>query len=725
MSCLRKSWPHHKWPMGASVMPHAAFKLVPGVDTEETPALNENSGISQTQLIRFKPDRNGLGLVEKIGGWDRFYVSSMLAIVRALWAWEDLNLLSHLAVGTETIIGQMSAQLAVITNGALLDITPTSVIDNIAPVITTQAGSYSVIITDNVTTGITNYDSVYVTTPISIGGLILFGFYPCSPDGILTPNGYTIWTRDILGNLLPAPSSSSLPVLPSFSTVGPAGAVAGSSTVTVTLPNYTYAAGGTFPVLTPTSVGGITFYGNYVVQSLIDVNNFTIIANTAATSSATGTLNGGLAQFIYSLGQGAIPGGTGYGIGPYGGGGYGTGTPIVPQAGTAINAIDWTLDNWGEILIACAIQPVGGTPFQPIYQWDPGQPTATVIEAGPVVNDGIFVAMPQRQIVAWGSTQTGIQDPLLVRWCDVGNFNVWTATVTNQAGSYRIPKGSRIVGALQGPQQGLILTDIDAWSMQYIGPPFVYSFNEIGTGCGLIARKAAAFFNGIGYWMGYSQFYRLSANGVEIMPCSVWDVVFQNIDRANVRKIRVAVNSLFGEIQWFYPSLSGGGEVDSYVKFNPYVNGGVWDFGLLGRTAWVDQSVLGPPVGADPTTLYLYQHETSNDADGQAMNPSFQTGYYAIAEGDNKTFIDLIWPDMKWGQYNQAQNATVKITFYVVDYPGDTPTAYGPYSVTKATQFFNTRLRGRLVSVNISSDDLGSFWRIGALRYRYAADGKF
>jgi len=704
-------------------MPHAAFKLVPGTDTEETPALNENSGISQTQLIRFKPDRNGLGLVEKIGGWDRFYVSSMLAIVRALWAWEDLNLNSHLAVGTETIIGQMSAQLAVITNGALLDITPTSVIDNIAPVITTQAGSYSVIVTDNVTTGITNYDSVYIATPISIGGLILFGFYPCSPDGILTPNGYTIWSRDILGNLLPAPASSSLPVLPSFSTVGPAGAVAGSSTVTVMLPNYTYAAGGTFPVLTPTSVGGITFYGNYVVQSLIDVNNFTIIANTAATSSDMGTLNGGLAQFIYSLGQGAIPGGTGYGIGSYGGGGYGTGTPIVPQAGTAINAIDWTLDNWGEILIACAIQPVGGTPFQPIYQWDPGQPTATVIEAGPPVNDGIFVAMPQRQVVAWGSTQTGIQDPLLVRWCDVGNFNVWTATVTNQAGSYRIPKGSRIVGALQGPQQGLILTDIDAWSMQYIGPPFVYSFNEIGTGCGLIARKAVAFFNGIGYWMGYSQMYRLSANGVEPMPCSVWDVVFQNIDRANVRKIRVAVNSLFGEIQWFYPSLVGGGEVDSYVKFNAYLN--VWDFGSLGRTAWVDQSVLGPPVGADPSTLLLYQHETSNDADGQAMLPSFQSGYFTIAEGDNKTFIDLIWPDFKWGAYNQAQNATVKITFYVVDYPGDTPTAYGPYSVTKATQFFNTRLRGRLVSVNISSDDLGSFWRIGALRYRYAADGKF
>ena len=104
--------------------------------------------------------------------------------------------------------------------------------------------------------------------------------------------------------------------------------------------------------------------------------------------------------------------------------------------------------------------------------------------------------------------------------------------------------------------------------MQYIGPPFVYSFNEIGTGCGAIARKAIASVNGIPYWMGPSQFYTFSANGVQPLPCSVWDVVFQNLDQTNLYKIRVAVNSRFGEIQWFYPSLSGGGENDSYVKYN-------------------------------------------------------------------------------------------------------------------------------------------------------------
>lgn len=699
-------------------MPHAAFKLAGPVNTNETPALNENSGISQSNLIRFFYSPNGLSLLQKIGGWTRYVPYPMAAIPRALWAWEDLNVHSHLAVGTETIQATGSASLGVITDGVLDDVTPTSLTNDITPTFSTTSGNATVNVVDPVVTGITNYNSVYIATQVSIGGLILFGLYQTDPDGFLGADTYTIFARDQLGNLEPAPNSDTTPQLATFSTQ------AASLTVTVTLPAYTYAVGDTFPVLVPTTVGGIAFFGNYIVQTLVDSNNFTILSPVPAAFSASGDMNMGNVRFIYSFGIGALPGGTGYGLGTYGSGGYGTGTPLAPTTGAGLDAIDWTLDNWGEILIACPdrLPPADGTPFQPIYQWDEGAAQATIITNAPPVNDGIFVAMPQRQIIAWGSTQTGIQDPLLVSWCDVGNFNQWIPLVTNQAGSYRIPKGSHIVGAVQGPQQGIIWTDIDAWAMQYIGPPFVYSFNEIGTGCGLIGRKAAAFFNSAGYWMGPSQFFSLTSEGVQPLPCSVWDAVYQNIDRTNTQKIRVAVNSLFNEIQWFYPSANGGGEVDSYVKYNVVLN--VWDYGALARSAWVDQSVLGPPIGADPGSLLLFQHETSNDADGAAMNSSFQTGYYALSEGDYKTFIDWIWPDMKWGQFSQAQSATVQITFLAVDYPGDTPTVYGPYSVTQATEYFYTRLRARLVAVKISSSDLGSFWRIGNIRYRYSMDGK-
>ena len=139
----------------------------------------------------------------------------------------------------------------------------------------------------------------------------------------------------------------------------------------------------------------------------------------------------------------------------------------------------------------------------------------------------------------------------------------------------------------------------------------------------------------------------------------------------------------------------------------------------------MDQSVLGPPIGANTQDLDIYQHEVGEDADEDPMLSSFTTGYYALAEGDQKTFVDLIWPDMKWGLYNQAQTATVQISFLCVDYPGDTPTVYGPYSVTQATEYLYTRFRARLVAVKISSSDLGSFWRIGNLRYRFAPDGRF
>ena len=701
-------------------MPHASIKLVGGANQVETPALNENSGVQLTNLVRYMYSPNGETILQKLGGWSKFFPNPMPAIVRALWAWEDLNLNAWLAVGTQTIT--TSAQLSAITAGVQSVITPKLITDSIAPVVTATAGSSYLFITDTTTQGITNYDSVYIATQISIGGVVLFGLYPCDPTGLLSSTGYYVQAQDELGNALPATTSSTTPALPLFYTT------IGSTTVLVTLPNYTYASGDTFSVLVPTTIGGVTFFGNYVVDQLISATQFSIITTTQATATTSGSLNGGNAVFIYNTGTGAIPPGSGYGINEYGEGGYGSGVTTTPATGTAIAAVDWTLDNFGEVLIACAIEANQTIPFQPVYAWNPGQGPATVIPQAPPVNDGIFVAMPQRQIVAWGSTETGIQDPLLINWCDVGNYNQWIATVTNQAGSYRIPKGSRIVACVQGPQQAIVWTDIDCWSMQYIGPPYVYGFNEIGSGCGLIARKAAAAVNGVYYWMGPSQFYTLSGSGVTPIPCPVWDVVFQNLNSGssngipNTQRIRVAVNSRFGEIQWFYPSANGTGENDSYVKYNVYL--GLWDYGTLGRTAWVDQSVLGPPIGADPTSLYLYQHETSNDADGQPMLSSFQTGYYALSETDVKAFVDWIKPDAKWGFFDATATATLTIKFLVADYAGQTPTVYGPYTVTQATEYFYTRFRSRLMAINISSNDLGSWWRIGNIRYRYSIDGK-
>lgn len=774
-------------------MPHSTLKLQPGVDQNRTLALNE-AAISETQFVRFVPDKQGLGLVQKLGGWTRWFSSNVRSIVRALWAWEDTNGARYLGLGqqatTVTVTGLVANgttivvtystsstypyfntvgqtvvlsgftpsgydgtyQVASYTNNTVTltsttslgtpsvygelyagdglsviydtsprvrqVITPRDLIKSVTPKFRTQSGSPYVVI-EATGSEVISSDTVYIKTQVSVGGLVLFGLYPCTfIDGA---NLFQITATDSLGNLqlatttVGAPGGGAVPLY-TFSS--------GSAVVKVTLADHGFETGDTFTAIISTTAASVTIYGNYTVTEVLSTSEFNINAANTAGSSTTASMNGGNALFEFFKVPGAVPASLGYGVGGYGAGGYGTGvTPTVGTVGNPMNTADWTLDNWGQTLVAAQ---VGG----PIFTWDPlaGILRAAIITNAPPVNDGMFVAMPQRQIIAWGSTFTGIQDPLLIRWCEAGDYDTWLSLPTNQAGSYRMPKGSKIVGCIQGPQQGLVWTDLALWAMQYVGLPYIYQFNEIGTGCGLISRKAATSMNGVVYWMSQSQFFKLGASGVEMIPCPIWDVIFQDLDLSNADNIRIAANSYFGEVAWYYPTISGNGEPTKYVKYNVILN--QWDFGTLTRTAWINQSILGQPIGAGPTTTpdeedFIFQHETSKDADGAAMTCSFQTGYFAISEGEYKLFVDQVWPDMKWGYYDGTPDADLNLTFYVTDYPTDTPRVYGPYAINYQTQYVTPRFRGRLVSIKMESTDPGSFWRIGATRYRFQQDGKF
>ena len=768
---------------------HATLKLIPTVDTNRTPALNE-AAISATQLVRFVKDRENLGLIQKYGGWTRFYPSSVGAVPRGLWAWRDNLTNSYLAVGCSGTPGP----LYVISNGAIKNITPQLFEDDPAVSCSTTTNTNLVTITDpgfsaattgasgtgsvatityggsyvfpvggnvvisgvtpagyngtfpvtasspgavsfaSTTTGpqtvagtvgnggsnITSYDAVYIPAHISVGGLILFGLYPCIAASATT---YQINALDTLGS--PALATS---------TVTNGGAVAvfnttsGTSIVQVTLNNHGFSVGDTYPVLIATTVGGVVLAGEYTVQSVPSSSTFTIQVGQNATATTSAAINGGNARYVYYVAYGPLPTGSGYSTGGYSTGGYSTGGAPTAATGFPTAATDWAFDNWGQILIA---NPDGANvevgdiePGGPIYQWSPAEnlQLAQIIPQAPIANHSMFLAMPQRQIVALASTFTGVQDHLLIRWCDINNFNQWIALPTNQAGSYRLPRGSRIVGGLQGPQQGLIWTDLALWAMQYVNLPDVYDFNEIAVGCGLIGKKAAGVLSNTVFWMGQSQFYMYTGSGVESLPCTVWDFIFQELDTTQLDRIRAAPNSRFSEMSWFFPTTSGGGEINAYVKYSMATGG--WDYGYLSRTAWINQSVLGPPIGSDPTGL-IFQHETSPNADGQPLNASFQTGYFTLQDGDLLSFIDQVWPDFKWGYYGGAQNATLLMTFYVTDYPGQTPRVFGPYTLTQATKYITPRLRGRLVSIKFESNDIDSFWRIGAPRYRLSPAGKF
>lgn len=711
-------------------MGHQSIRLIPTVDVNRTVALNE-AALSISQAIRFLVDQ-GQPLIQKLGGWQRWNPGALPSICRALWGWQDINAGKWLAAGCTAVGSQGGPLLAMKPTGSQT-ITPRVLQDNVAVDVTTSTSSNLAIIKD-VGSNISSFDAVYVQTHISVGGVIIFGFYPCIAASADT---YEIALVDQFGN----------PIFPT-AIVTDGGAVeaftvtSGSNVVTVTLDDHNLAIGADFPILIQTSLGGVTLQGDYIVQTVVDADNFTILAQQSATSSAGPTaINGGDARYDYYLGFGALPVGTGFGIGGFGIGGFGTGSAPTANVGDPMNATEWTLDNWASLLIACPTSttfgsPDGTTPIGgPVFYWDPlgTTPVAKVIPQAPVTNAGAFVAMPEQQIIVWGTTSTGVQDPLLIRGCDAGDFTDWVATPSNLAFTKRLPRGSTIVVGLQMVQQLVFITDLALWVGQFIGGQDVYSWNEIAENCGCIAKKAAGVLHETLYWMSQNQFFAFSGAGIAPMPCSVWDAVFQNLNTAFAANIRCATSTYFNEVTWYYPSnASVSGENDSYVKYT--VTTGSWDTGTnaannIARSAWINQSELGAPIGADPVTNLIMQHEVSNDADGQPLISFFQTGYASMTEADVLMFVDQFWPDMKWGKFGSTPNATLALSFIVAEYPADDnandPLTFGPYTIGRNVPYITPRFRGRLVALRFEGSDAGTFWRLGLPRYRSQPDGKF
>lgn len=681
-------------------MPMAMLRLIPGLNAEVTPSQLE-AGYASCQYGRFRA-----GLFEKLGGWVKYVPYLVSGIPRALASWQDRNATDYLGVGTTHSLG-------VITNGNLSDLTPQTLVSNFAPDFTTDNGTPNIVVSDPNIDTITIFDTVEFLTPVSVDGFILSGSFPI--DLNLGTNEYRI-----LANTNATSTVTSGGVVPVFTTV------AGESPVTVSFPNNGLAKFSTITFPIPTTVGGVTIEGTYTVITVLDADTFTISANVTAASSDTQAMNGGDVRVEYYIAIGPVASGQGYSVGAYSEGAYSTGVAGAgQQTGTPITAVNWTLDNWGDIFLAC---PQDG----PIFQWQPGTgiQNAQMLGSAPAHNTGMFVAMQVQMLICYGSSiqnTIGIaQNPLAVVWSDVGDYTSFQTSTTSQAGSRILSSGSKIVFGMACPLQELIWTDLDIWSMQYLGSlqAGVWSFTKIGANCGLIGRHAAVAQGSNVYWMGISNFFICGIGGgsPQAIPCNVWDVVFQNLNTDYQDKCWAWSNTPFNEIWFFFPRASTSAtECDFYVKVNTLT--GLWDYGPMPRTCGIDQSVLGMPISATPTGQ-IYQHETSRDADGQPMTPSFVTGWFPISEGQDIVFSDWFLPDMKWGLYGGSQDATLQATFETVYYPGETPRVYGPYTFTQATQYLNPRLRGRLCRFTISSNDLGSWWRIGGCRYRFAPDGR-
>lgn len=686
-------------------MPLVPLSLEPGVDSQR-PLLAAGSRWHTSNLIRFKD-----GMPQAIGGWQKWLPSQFDSPPRVIKSWTDLNGIVYTAIGTDTRVSETSANVTA-------DITPLSQTSNPAPDFSTTSGSTLVTVVD-ATIGTLTGSYVNIQVPVSVGGIVLSGQY--QTVAFPSPTSFQI-------NAASAATATVADggAVPLFATTS------GSAAVNVTLDNHGLSVGDTFSVGVSVTVGGVTLFGAFLVQSVVDANNFTIDATASATGTASLSENGGNTEIIYYGVSGVSGTDYGYGIGGYGDGGYGQGSIYTTESLPTVDL--WSLENWGETLVVC---PSGGG----IFTWTPGtgEAQAQFIVGAPTVNAGMFIAMPQLMVVAWGSSESGVQEPLLLKWSTDGDYTVWTPTTANQAGSQTVPSGSKIVRGFQGPQLAMVFTDVDVYVMDYLGgtgaAELVWGINKIADHCGLLSPRAVCSLFDIVYWASGpnnvgdagpptgGQFFLFAGGEVVPIPCPVWDKMFQDLDWDNSNKVVAAPNALFGEVAWYYPSISGGtGECDSYVKYNVIER--VWDYGKLGRTGWQNMSPAGNPLGGGADS-YIYEHEIGTSADGAPLNWSISTGGVMLGAGDMMQFVDWIIPDIQYGlAADQNTNQPVTCTVDAYDFPND----QSPLITDSATFTFDgtgaptVRVRGRHMVLTFGGQ---GFARLGLIRYRSAPDGKY
>lgn len=377
---------------------------------------------------------------------------------------------------------------------------------------------------------------------------------------------------------------------------------------------------------------------------------------------------------------------TGYGYGFYNTGYYGQ---PRPDYGNFSEATTWSLDNWGEYLVACH------TEDGRLLEWQLGTGVkAAVVANAPTNNSGIIVT-EERFIFALGAGG----NPRKVQWCDREDNTTWTPAATNEAGDIELQTSGQIMTAIRTKGQTLILTDVDAHTARYAGPPYVYGFERVGTSCGVISRKAVADVDVGVFWMGQRGFYLFDGNSVNELPCEVHDYVFGDMNPAQQSKIWSLNNGQFGEVWWFYPSANST-EIDRYVVFDYKEQH--WLIGNLSRTSGVQRGVFKYPFMTN-TDVDLLEHEVGYNMDGSSIFA--ETGPISIGTGENIMSVTKLIPD-------ELTQGDVSLTFKTRFHPNDTESSHGPFDPSNPT---SVRFTGRQMRMRVTGDQIGA-WRVGTMR---------
>ena len=431
---------------------------------------------------------------------------------------------------------------------------------------------------------------------------------------------------------------------------------------------------------------------------------------------------------------------------------------------------NWSLDNYGQVLVATIRD--GKT-----FTWNAGAANARTIRAStstsgastsnnPTASRLTQVSDKDRHLFHFG-TETTIgnsltQDPMFIRFSNQEDLNDYAPTAVNTAGTFRLDKGNRIVGAVSGKDYTLVLTDSAAYVIQFVGPPFTFSIRQVGSNCGLISQHALTYSDGKVFWMSGEGGFFVFDGTVKSLPCLVEDFVFTTtsnnlgINFNATETIYAEHNTLYGEVNWFYPK-SGSTQIDRCVTYNYGEN--VWTTSSLARTTYVDTGVFDVPYATEYSSTSLpvfpdilgitntygattyYAHEVGTDqvnsSGTTAISAFIQSGDFDITQvrtrqgqatgavdyrGDGEFFMSVkrFIPDFK------VLTGNSKITLLLNDYPNNTASSspLGPFTITSSTDKIDTRARGRLVALKIENDSTGETWRYGTLRLDAQPDGR-
>ena len=730
------------------------YKFLPGIDKQSTTAGAENRWIDSDN-VRFR-----YGLPEKVGGWSSLVSDKIVGVVRKQHSFVDLDGNRYVALGTDKF-------LLLYFEGQLHDITPIKATVG-SVVMTCQDSSFDVTLTfssdHNLESGdIILLDNVTVPTGAGLTNAAfedkLFQVTRVTSSKIAIITG----TQQTTG----AGSGGSCSVIP-YEKVGPAaqsygygfgignygGTVSGVTTTTLdgTLLADTAGTGGS-----GTSIG-LTSTAGFPTAGTIAVNNELITYTGISSNDLTGITRGalGTATAGTSNGQAHNSGDTVTNATNFSG--FGS---AVSASSVVLEPGLWSLDNFGQVLIATIAN--GKT-----FTWNAGAATPLTTRAStttsgfatgsnPTASRVTLVSPTTRHLIHLGTEttigDTTTQDDMFIRFSDQEDINDYAATAINTAGDFRLQDGTKIIGAIKAKEVILIWTDNALYTMKFVGAPFTFGFEQVGTNCGLIGKNAVVEIDGAAFWLSNNGFFMFDGT-VKSLPCTVEDFVFNNFNTTKGQQVAAGLNNLFTEVTWYYPSNNSDFN-DKYVVLN--YGEKCWYTGTEARTSWMDATIYPRPyatkydssgIGTFPEVIgerdlggtKYFEHEIGTDQvneDGSTTTVSSFIKSYDIdleqrqrnAQGrasgpkvSGEVFLAMrrFVPDFK----TLAGNAKVSLAIKRYPQQSDSTTTLSPFTIDSSTTKKDTRARGRFVNVKIENDSNGEEWRFGTLRLDLQPDGR-